>query len=531
MTGAADPPVLVVGAGPVGQTTAALLARWGVPVRLFDQREARDPVGSKSICQARDVLDIWELAGVGQRLAREGTTWTTARTFFRNTEIASWRFTDRGRSAFPPFVNIGQQRTEQLLDEALGRLGVQTSWAHELVAIDQTSEQVTARFRCRDGETEVAGPYLVAATGARGNAVREQLGVTFAGETFEDQFLICDIRADLAGWETERRFYFDPEWNPGRQVLIHACPDSTYRIDWQVPGEYDLAEDDAAGGLDERIRRILGDREYSIIWKSVYRFHSRHADRMRIGRTVLAGDVAHLVAPFGARGLNTGVFDAENAAWKIAFALRGWAGPGLLDSYDSERLAATRENIEVTSATMRFLAPQTDEARGERRRRLQAAAADPAQAASVDSGRFAEAFWYVDSPLTTPDPARPFAGRPSRGTTPDPAPGILVPDSPVTVSGRPAITRLRELLRDGFAVLLPDAVELAAVQSAVSRAAAAPAEVIVLDRLGGGPDVIRTLTMRAGEAWIIRPDAYVAAVVRAADGAAVTAGLRRALGY
>jgi 3-(3-hydroxy-phenyl)propionate hydroxylase len=524
-------PVLVAGAGPVGQTTAALLARRGVPVRLFDQRQARDPVGSKSICQARDVLDIWELLGVGRRLADEGTTWTTARTFFRNSEIASWRFTDRGRSAFPPFVNIGQQRTEQLLDETLSRLGVDICWGHELVAIDQSGDQVTASFRQRDGETKIRGSYLVAATGARSQSVREQLGVSFPGETFDDQFLICDIKADLGDWATERRFYFDPDWNPGRQVLIHPCPDSTYRIDWQVPGDYDLAADEAAGGLDERIRRILGDREYSILWKTVYRFHSRHADRMTVGRALLAGDAAHLVAPFGARGLNTGVFEAENAAWKIAYALRGWAGPGLLESYNAERLPAVLENLEVTSATMRFLAPQTDDARRDRQRLLLAAAADPAAAASVDSGRFAEPFWYVDSPLTTPDPARPFPGRPEKGTTPAPAPGILVPDAPVAAASRPAITRLRELLRDGHAILLADASELPAVQRVAATATAAPVEVIALDQLGGGPEVIQTLSIRPGEAWITRPDAYVAAVVPAADDTAIASALRRALGY
>jgi 3-(3-hydroxy-phenyl)propionate hydroxylase len=252
---------------------------------------------------------------------------------------------------------------------------------------------------------------------------------------------------------------------------------------------------------------------------------------MLAGRTLLAGDAAHLVAPFGARGLNTGVFDAENAAWKIAYALRGWAGPGLLESYDAERVAAARENLEVTATTMRFLAPQTEAARRDRERLLLAAAADPAAAASVESGRFAEPFWYVSSPLTTPDPARPFPGRPARGTTPTPAPGILVPDSPVTAPGRPGVTRLRELLRDGYAVLLGDADELAAVRQAVSRATAAPVQVIAASGLGGGSDVIGMLTMRAGEAWIIRPDAYVAAVVPAADTAAVTAALRRALGY
>ena len=126
---------------------------------------------------------------------------------------------------------------------------------------------------------------------------------------------------------------------------------------------------------------------------------------MRVGRVLLAGDSAHLVAPFGARGLNSGVGDAENAAWKLAFVLHGWASPALLASYDSERLAATRENIEVTSATMRFLVPQDEAQRTERTRILEAAAADPEMAHTVDSGRFAEPFWYVDSPLTTPDPA------------------------------------------------------------------------------------------------------------------------------
>lgn len=524
-------PVLVVGAGPVGQTVAALLARWRVPVLLFDQRSSRDPIGSKSICQARDVLDVWELVGVGKALATEGTTWTTARTFFRDQEIACWQFQDRGRSEFPAFVNIGQQRTEELLDRALDLLGVVPAWGHELVNISQTADDVAAIFRTDHGEITVRGSYLVLATGGRSDYLRGILGVSFMGETFDDQFLICDIKATLPGWETERRFYFDPDWNPGRQVLIHACPGSTYRIDWQVPAGYDLAEDLASGGLDRRIRRIIGATGYEIIWKSVYHFHTRHADHLLAGRVLLAGDVAHLVAPFGARGLNTGVFDAENAAWKIAFAANGWAGPGLLPSYDAERLAAARENSEVTAATMRFLAPQTEAAVRARREQLVKAAADREAAEHIDSGRFAEPFWYVASPLTTPDPDRPFEGRPPKGHTPRPAPGILAPDWPVAVPDRPTVTRLRELLRDGFAVLLGDNRHLTAVQAAVSDATDAPVAIISLSDLEGGSQVLTALEMRSDEAWLIRPDAYVAAIVPAADGKRLTHALRRALGY
>ena len=111
------PLVAVLGNGPVGQTAALMLARWGLPVVLLDQRAHRDAAGSKSIVQQRDVLDAWDAVGAGRRIADEGITWTTARTFYRDAELFSLTFADSGRSAFPPFVNISQSRTEQILDE------------------------------------------------------------------------------------------------------------------------------------------------------------------------------------------------------------------------------------------------------------------------------------------------------------------------------------------------------------------------------------------------------------------------------
>ena len=218
-------------------------------------------------------------------------------------------------------------------------------------------------------------------------------------------------------------------------MLIHPCPGSTYRIDWQVPPEFDLEAEERGGGLDARIRQIIGDQPYQVLWRSVYRFHSRCVDWMRVGRVLLAGDFAHLMAPFGARGLNSGVQDAENAAWKLAFVLRGWASPALLDSYHAERLAAAHENLEITGNTMRFLVPRTDAEWRHRRSVLEQAVHDPAARAQVDSGRLAEPFWYVGSPLTTPDPSRPFPGRPPRGQPPPVVPGVLVPDVPLTLPG------------------------------------------------------------------------------------------------
>jgi 2-polyprenyl-6-methoxyphenol hydroxylase-like FAD-dependent oxidoreductase len=180
----------------------------------------------------------------------------------------------------------------------------------------------------------VRGSHLVGADGSR-SRVRRLLGLPFEGHSFDDQFLIADIRASLP-FANERRFYFDPPWNPGRQVLVHPQPDSVWRIDWQVPGDYDLAADSASGGLDARVRRIVGaSAPYELVWLSAYRFHQRVVPSFRRGRVFLAGDAAHLMSPFGARGLNSGMQDAENLAWKLAYVRHGWAPESLLGSYDS----------------------------------------------------------------------------------------------------------------------------------------------------------------------------------------------------
>jgi 3-(3-hydroxy-phenyl)propionate hydroxylase len=523
-----DPtPVIVIGNGPVGQTAALLLARHDIRVMLLDARSQRDPVGSKAICQQRDVLDIWEAVGVGAALAREGVTWTTARTFYQDDELFTIEFQDAGRSPFPPFVNISQSRTEEALDEQIAQQPlIDARWGHRVIAISQDGDVVSVRCDTGDGVVTLGASYAAACCGARGENVRKMLGVTFDGETFGDQFLICDIRTDLPGWQQERRFYFDPVWNPGRQVLIHPCPDSTYRIDWQVPEGFDLAADEANGSLDQRIRQVIGDADYEIVWKSVYRFHSRVANRMRVGRVLIVGDAAHLLAPFGARGLNSGVQDAENAAWKLAYVLKGWAPEGLLESYHDERHAAARENLEVTGATMRFLVPQNEEEWRRRLDTLSAARNDEGARRLVDSGRLAEPFWYIDSPLTTPDRRREFPGRPDKGALPVPAPGVLVPDLPITIADHPHTNRLRTLVRTGITVLMGDAVEPRTAQQATTGFAV-PVHVHAMSELA--TDLPGVLDARPVEVWVIRPDGHIAAVLPDPDASSIRCAINRAL--
>lgn len=350
-TKTAREPVLIAGAGPVGMTLALALAGHGVQSVLVDRRGGEPHIGSRSICVARATLEVLErVAGCGRQMAEEGVSWTLGRTYFRDREIFQIRFPAVGRETFPPFVNLGQQRVEEILIERMANEPlIEMRWEHVVEGLEEDGESVTLRAMGPDGPVEIRGSYLVGADGAR-SRVREFAGIDFAGHSHEDRFLIVDLRADLP-FPDERRFYFDHPKNPGRQVLIHPQPDSVWRIDWQVPSNVDLEEEERTGKLHERIRAMIGDAPYEIVWKSLYTFHQRRASKFRSGRVLLAGDAAHVFAPFGARGMNSGVQDAENLAWKLWLVWSGLAPDALLDTYDLERRAAADHNLIVTDAT------------------------------------------------------------------------------------------------------------------------------------------------------------------------------------
>lgn len=498
-------PVVIVGAGPVGLAGALLLARHGVPSVVLEALPARQAIGSRSICVQRDVLDILERVGLGRTLVDAGVTWYTGRIYYQRHEVFTITFPETGTGDFPPFVNISQTDVELLLESQVRASPlIDLRYHHRVVGLSSDEFGVDVVVSTVDGERTFRGTHCLAADGGR-SVVRELLGLSFAGQSFPDQFLITDIRVKLDFPVPERRFYFDPPANPGRQVLLHPQPDSVWRIDWQVPDDFDLAADD----LDRRVRAIVGEADYELVWMSVYRSHQRRAPTMRVGRILLAGDAAHVMTPFGARGMNSGIADAENAAWKIALDRAGQAGPALLESYDLERGAAAEENLRVTGNTMRFLVPRDEEEHVRRLDVLERSVHDPAARKEIDSGKLAEPFWYLDSPLTTAGDPAERAGFPTAPGAVRPAlPGVLCPNVFL-----PGGVRLRDTLGRGFTVL------------AGSRAGLDGAVVV--------PDqVAETLRFGVDGAALVRPDGYLAAVLTGGDlDTGLAAARRRACGY
>ncbi len=528
-------PVVIAGAGPVGLVTALLLARWQVPTVVLEAAPGRVPAGSRAICFQRDALDVFDRVGCADEMVAEGVTWTTGRTFYREHELFTVHFPDHGRDALPPWINLSQDRVEELLHaRARAEPLIELRFGHRVCGISCDEEAVLVTARTADSAVEFRGSHLIGADGSR-SAVRQLAGIGFPGTSYDDQFLICDIRAELP-FPNERRFFFDPTWNPGRQVLVHQCPGRVWRIDWQVAAGFDLAAEMGSGGLDARVRQITGGVPYEIVWASAYRFHERVAESFGAGRVFLAGDAAHLYAPFGARGLNSGVQDAENLAWKLGFARNGWSPPALLASYHAERSAAAAENLSVTSATMDFLVPQTPERRRWRAGVLDRAATDPAARALIDSGKLAEPYWYTTSPLTTP--ATTAAGPPlacfptAPGAARPPVPGVLCPDAtigPARAEGRNV--RLRRLFGRSFVILTEQPSAARSAARVAAALTAAPVSAHSLAEIDEGGAARRSIEAMADSMHIVRPDGHLAAVLPRFTPVAVTAALRRALGY
>jgi 2-polyprenyl-6-methoxyphenol hydroxylase-like FAD-dependent oxidoreductase len=516
-------PVIVVGGGPTGLTVALELAYHGVASIVLDAgRQRRD--GSRAIALHRTALAVWERLGCVEPMLARGVAWRARRTFYRGREVSAQVMPGPASSDLPTFLNLQQYQTEDCLIRSVeSAVEIDLRWQHRVVGVAQDGAGVLVDTQTPAGPVRLRGSYVLACDGAR-SALRKLLGLDFPGSTYDDVFLIADIRADLS-LVPEPRFFFDHPTNPGSTILIHPQPDGVWRIDWQLGRGVDIAAECAPGALGRRIRGVIGDVPYDLVWLSHYRFHQRLLDRLRSGRIFFLGDAAHLVSPFGARGLNSAIHDVENLGWKLAAVLRGEAPERLLDTYQAERWPAQRHDQAVTTATMRFMAPRTTAQRLRRTTILKLSAICRPARRWVNSGKMSEPFQYCTSPILTLDDTsrRAWRGAPRCGAkAPDPA--VTLVEGPA-VSGTSPV-RLRRLLGSGF-VALYFAADLEAARHFIEAASAAryPVGLAIWPVVRAAPrarcappviwdhsgELSAAFAAQPGTFFLIRPDGYIAA--------------------
>ncbi|MDC6294645.1 FAD-dependent oxidoreductase [Ralstonia pseudosolanacearum] len=524
-------PVVVVGAGPVGLATAIDLAQQGVPVVLVDD-DCTLSTGSRAICFSKRSLEIFDRLGCGDRMVGKGVSWNVGKVFLKDALLYRFDLLPETGHRRPAFINLQQYYVEGFLVERAQALpNLELRWKHQVTGLAQDADGVTLTIDTPDGAYALRARYVVAADGSR-SPVRRMMGLETHGQTFKDRFLIADVRMK-ADFPNERWFWFDPPFHPNQSVLLHHQPDNVWRIDFQLGWDADPVAEKQPERVLPRVRALLGDDvDFELEWVSIYTFSCERMDRFRHGRVLFAGDAAHRVSPFGARGANSGLQDAENLAWKLRMVLDDEAPDALLDTYASERELAADENIRHSTHSTDFITPKSPASRLFRDAVLRLAKHYAFARTLVNSGRLSTPTVLEGSPLLTPDDA-PFAG--------PLVPGAVAPDAPAhDREGRDGwlLSRLGDrfvVLRfcaagehvDALPLPLPLPLPMLAVFPSGGIGPVAPG-VTALEDVDGL--AAQRYDARPGTTYLIRPDQHVCARWRRADADKLAAALQRATG-
>ena len=422
--------------------------------------------------------------------------------------LYSFDLAQGAQSRQPPFINLQQFYVEWYLVDRLMQLPLaELRWRNRVTGIALAPDHAALTVETSDGTYTLEAEWVIDASGLASH-LRQAVGARLEAELGEDRWCISDVRFKSA-LPPERWTWAKAAFNDGRAVWQHPMADGVWRLDYQMGPGVDPQQIADPAVVSDRLRRHLGaDVQVELVWVGPYGYRTQLLDNFRQGRVFFIGDAAHVFNPFGARGGNSGVQDAENIGWKLAAVIAGTAPPALLDSYNEERRAAGAHNIHVTTRTIRFLAP-----RSPFEHRLRDAVLDLARRfdfarALVNTGRLSVPYDYAASSLTT-------------------AGGKAVPNLPVTgPDGRTAV--LSDLLRgDGarFLVLCFPGTSAPELPENVAR-------VIACDAPVGALSVFRGLGALGapGEVLVIRPDQHLAARLTGPDAAAVRAAIDKALG-
>ncbi len=363
--------IVIVGAGLAGLSLACALNQYGVNAVLLDEDNTVGVKGasSRGICYAQKTLEIFKRLGIYERIAAKGVQWSVGRTFAGHDEVYAFDLRQQNThnaSLQPPFVNIQQFYVEGFLVEQLyasSKRTVDLRWNNRITAFAQNADFATLSIATPAGDYTLEALHVVDCSGAR-SPFRAWVAASVTAKKGDDRWCIADVRFKHPP-PVERHTWIEAPFNEGRAVWQHLMADGVWRIDYQMQPDADPQEVSKEDVVRQRINlqflgqlgRDMPHDEYEIVWVGPYAYRSECLDQLRHGRVFFVGDAAHVVSPFGARGGNSGVQDADNLAFKLAAVLQQRARPGLLDSYHDERHEAAQHNVQVTNRTARFLRP------------------------------------------------------------------------------------------------------------------------------------------------------------------------------
>jgi 2-polyprenyl-6-methoxyphenol hydroxylase-like FAD-dependent oxidoreductase len=344
--------VLIVGAGPTGLVLALWLKRLGIAVRIIDRAPAPGTTSRAMVVHAR-TLEFYDALGIADATIAAGEKGLVLNGHLYGSLLARIPFGDfgEGLSPYPFMLVLPQDVHERLLQDELRKCGTEVEQSCELVRFEEHADGVRATLRTSAGEETVHADYLCGCDGAR-STVREQLGTAFSGGTYKQVFYVAD--AEIAGAMADDEVHFALS----EYEILGVFP-LKHRRGWRligiVPQEIrkdiqQITYDDVA----DQIRRVGRLTASKVNWFSSYHVHHRVADSFREGCVFLLGDAAHIHSPAGGQGMNTGIGDAANLAWKLAAILQHRAAPALLDSYPAERIAAARRIVASTDRIFSF---------------------------------------------------------------------------------------------------------------------------------------------------------------------------------
>jgi len=349
------PAVLIVGAGPTGLMMACQLALRGIPFRIIDRRTGPTKLSKALVVQAR-TLEIFEQMGISAAALTQGQTATGINFILAGRSVQHINLEGIGQDKSPfPFMHILEQsKTERLLLQFLAQYHLKVEWNTELLCLEQDEDQITVTLRYKDmAEEEVIVAWLVGADGSQ-SKVRQELYIDFIGGSYEQTFLVADTEID---WKFNHQEVFLCLSEKTLAAFFPMDGERRYRLVSFLPPhiERETKPDFAviARSLEKDLGLNLKFRNTS--WYSTYRLHHRYARQFSKGRCFLAGDAAHVHSPAGGQGMNTGIQDAYNLAWKLALVIQDAVEPDLLQTYQDERLLVAKNLVSSTDKVFSFM--------------------------------------------------------------------------------------------------------------------------------------------------------------------------------